>query len=340
MKIVFLFLFLSSVAAEAGNRSCSEVDLRPLLGTPLDQGFTGHCFAHTSADLIAARLGRRVSPLQLAKNYLLASYDSVERAPELQDYLSAHPQFMSTWREDRADDPASLTAAKILTEEGIFGSGGDETQTILLANVTGLCPQERLPSGSANYKRYLSQVNAFHRDRLAKGNYSEEEMRNPIGEVVEPAARIAAHSFNQWVDQRCGAGSPPEKPLWPESLVFAANPQQFRARLALHLFDAQEVRGQIFSVIDQQLSAGNPVSVGYDADDIMKPDPSEPEGVFHASVMAARRQEEDGCYYFVRNSYGQDKSDYLPRFQKRYEKGGVWIREDEIQSLFSAVWIR
>ena len=336
LLIVLSFSFSVPAAAD-----CQPVDLRDQIGAPLHQGNTGHCFAHSSATLITAKLGFRPSPLDLATNYILANPDSVATAsrPELQAYLRAHPDFIATWRADRNDEPENFSREKILGEEGIFDTGGEEVQTIFLANIFGLCEERKLPSGKRNYERYLKDVADFHRDRLIDHDYTDDEIANPIGEVTDPQARLAARSFLRWVDKRCGARRMPNQPLLPEMVSFAKNLRQYQQLLALHTLGEDETAQKVFLAINEQLDLGKPVSIGYDSSDLFETKPGEP-GALHASVVAARREVDGECYYFVRNSYGHERRDYRDEFKRRYERGGVWIRNSEMKSLYSAVWIR
>lgn len=350
MRLVDLFIFMLcmgfSVAAFAGReveaRSCGEVDLRPVLGAPLDQGDTGHCFAHASADLIAVATGHRVSPLDLATSYILGNFSQVQGTNdrELQDYLRDHHGFLETWRKDRGDEPQNFSPAKILTDEGIYWTGGEEMQTIFVANVFGLCDQEKLPAGEANYNQYLKDINVYHQMRLAKHAYQDWELRDPIGEVTEPQAKVAAHSFQNWVDGRCGRHWRPHRALLPENVRFAKNLQQFQFLTEqLHALDTEDTNSKLFRKVDEQLDLGHPVSIGYSANDIMHKSKAFPSGD-HASVIAARKQVKGQCLYFVRNSFGDSSADYLKRFKETYEQGGVWVRAKDLKSIYSVVWIR
>lgn len=331
-------LFFSGVAI-AG--SCDPVDLRPVLGPALDQGNTGHCYAHSSADLIAAATGRRVSPLDLATTYILASQEPLRnsRRPEVQEFLRSHSSFLTDWKKDRSDEPQNFTKEKILTDEGIYWTGGEEFQTIFLSNIYGLCDQARLPSGEKNYEQYLKTINSFHVNRMVNRDFSDGELIDPIGEVTEPEAKLAANSFQKWVRTRCGMGWMPGRLLVPETLRFAASLRQFEALQALATFAGVDTNGQLFEKIDELLNQGKIVSIGYSANDIMKRSKEFPSGE-HASIIAARKEKDGQCLYFIRNSFGDYKDDYLARFKKSYEQGGVWVRSKDLPSIFSTVWIR
>jgi hypothetical protein len=339
--LLLLLFQLHSPAIFASDDSCSEIDMRAQLGATLDQGQTGHCFAHTSADLIAAATGHRVSPLDLATSYILSDPEQVKnsRNRALMEYLRNHPNFLAEWKTERGEEPELLTPKKILTTGGIYWTGGEEMQTIFLANVFGLCDQDRLGTGEANYDFYLRGINAYHQDRMLHRNYSSRELSDPIGEVTDPQAKLAAHSFQNWVNLRCGIHRFPARALLPETLRFGKDLKQFQAIMALPAFAALDVNSKLFEKIDELLEHGKVISIGYSANDIMKKSKEFPSGD-HASVIAARKLVNGKCMYFVRNSFGDTSDDYLPKFKKSYEHGGVWVQGKDLKSIYSTVWIR
>ena len=66
-------------APPPGLEDCTSVDLRPFLGRPRDQGPTGWCFAHTTADLATMELLTRVSAFDVAAQYILLREEDLER---------------------------------------------------------------------------------------------------------------------------------------------------------------------------------------------------------------------------------------------------------------------
>jgi hypothetical protein len=66
-------------APPPGLEDCTSVDLRPFLGRPRDQGPTGWCFAHTTADLATVELLTRVSAFDVAAQYILLREEDLER---------------------------------------------------------------------------------------------------------------------------------------------------------------------------------------------------------------------------------------------------------------------
>lgn len=347
MKQWWLFLIFTALfspsGASAGN-SCRAVDLRPLLGPPLDQGDSSYCFAHTASSLIQAKLGVRISPMQLATHYLLVSPSELTGPVPAEVRAMLTPEFFAFWRNDRASDLSSYAPDRILTETGLLDTGGEEYPTLVVANFLGLCPESRLPTGLDVYKPYLASINEFHRQRALRG-IPEQELREPLGEIPDPSARGMAWSYRHWVESRCGQRVRPSQPLLPHMVSLAPNLRAFRRLEKAGLLTAA-ARNNVQEAIDAALDSGRPISIGYAYADLIpetdgkKLGAASAEEVDHASVIAARRMMRGKCYYFVRNSFGDEQDDgYDKKFAGRLESGGAWVLPEEVPSLYNAVWL-
>jgi hypothetical protein len=334
---VFLIMFAGHAHAGPG---CEPVDLRPLIGAPFDQGDSSYCFAHTASTLIQAKLGVRASPMHLATHYILTNPSELSGPadPEVKKLLT--PGFFEYWKHDLATQKEWFQADRILGEKGLLDTGGEEMPTLLIANFLGLCPESRLPTGYDVYKPYLASINEFHRVRALRG-IPEAELREPLAEVEDTEARGKAWSFRHWVENRCGRPIMPLRPLVPRSVSLAPNLEVFR-RLEKRGLLTLGMRNQVLQAIDAGLDRGQPISFGYAFADLIS-EKSPAAGlaeVDHASVIAGRRKVGGKCYYFVRNSFGDEQDDgYYPKFKGRLESGGVWVLPEEIPSLYSAVWL-
>jgi hypothetical protein len=340
MRFILYCLFLLVMAAWASAaENCRPVDLRDALGDPIDQGNTGFCFAHTSADLIGFKLGIRVSPLQLGANYVLANPEELNRPVDAEVRRRVDAAFVRDWRKDRSDEPQNFAPERILTMNGIVFTGGEEKDAILLANFFGLCPAERLPSTPNAFPRYLEEIRRYHDRRLQGGSIPPEEYSGPIGEVLDPAARAMAWSFRHWVDHRCGSYFYADQPLLPDSVQLGQSLEDVSKRFPREDADKAQAKNKILRAINAALDRQIPVSIGYSSNDIMPRDPRVPDGD-HASVLAGRKEMDGECFYFLRNSFGEAKAkDYLPPFQDRLEHGGLWLRLSELPSLYSVLWL-
>lgn len=334
MLIYSLFFSILSFAS----LPCNNIDLRDSFGPPTDQGDTGFCFAHTSADLISQKFGVRVSPLDIAGHYFFTNFQEIRESKnsEIQNFLKENPKFLNEWDQNRKSDPESFTKKKILSKNGIFFAGGVEDNAIFSTNAHGLCLEERVPTGKENYNYHLSAVQAYHRNRLKNKSWDQSEIASEIGPVVEPWAKIAAHSFRYWMNSQCGDRI--LRTVIPAKFSFADDFEDFQKKIKLGQLHPKKVRQEIFAKIDSELNRRNGVAIGFSLDELMKPDPRVPGGD-HSAIIAAREFREGKCWYFVRNSFGEHSSEYYPKFQKRFERGGVWILPEEVNTIYSAVWL-
>lgn len=335
------FLLSGSARAEA---PCGFVDLRDRLGPPLHQGDSGYCFAHSSSALIQAKLGVRISPMQLATGYLLATPDELSGAADEAVKSRLTPGFFSQWHTDRSQELGNYSPEKILTPDGLLNTGGDELQTLVVANFLGLCDESRLPTGADVYKKYVKEIAAFHARRAERGIPPEEKERS-IGEVTDPEARGMAWSFRHWVEHRCGANWLPRVPLLPTEMSLAPNLKSFRRMQRVASASIAPAQNRVMEEVNRQLDRGNPIAIGYALSDIMPEQKSVlagapiPADVDHASVFAGRREVGGRCYYYLRNSFGKETDGYAKNLKGRVENGGVWILPEEIPSKYSAVWL-
>jgi hypothetical protein len=337
--LLSLGLFAGSAPAFAGD-DCSPVDLREQIGTPFHQGDSSYCFAHTASSLIQARTGFRASPMALAVGYLLTNPDDLSGGTAaVREKLT--PEWIAAWRHDRNAEPSNLDSDKILTLHGLLDTGGDEEPTIMVSNFQGLCPESRLPTGKDVYKKYLRSIREFHASRVSRGVPAE----GAIGEVTNLEAQAKAWSYRHWVEKHCGTPATLKEPLIADGMSLAKNLKDFRRQQALLAATALRLnQGRVMDAVNRQLDRGNPVAIGYALADLMPGEAAEdsdsPRPEDHASVFAARRKSGGRCYYYLRNSFGQEKGDYLPSLKGRFEDGGVWVLPEEIPSLYSAVWLR
>jgi hypothetical protein len=333
--IIFLFQF--SVFSWA---NCEPVDFRPELGPPRHQGNSGFCFAHTSADLLSQAIGTRVSAMDIGVNFVLGDEKKVRASsPPLKNYLKRNPTFLDQWKIDRGAEPENLKEKNILTEDGVVFVGGTEPTALFLSNFFGLCEDKNLPSREAkSFENHLQSIRSYHKKRMRSGDCETSEVKEPIGEVKEWMAKLAAHSLVNWVNEACGKRIYPPKPIIPEMKSVADSYEDFLEKTKKNKIDAKTSNQQMFREVDKQLSNGKAVAIGATWNDLLKVDPRYPIGD-HSFVVAARKSIEGECHYFIRNSVGEDKSDYLPRFKKRYEQGGVWIKKSELPSIYSVTYL-
>lgn len=331
-------LLLPTLFAE-GAEPCAPVDLRADLGAPRDQGNTGWCFSHTTADLITHKTRVRVSAFDLGVQFAATEIADLEESPSraVQDYLREVPALLQVVKEARDDDRGTLEPTKILTEDGLLSHGGIEDAALLMANHRGLCEDRFFKSGEEGFNQHLKEIRRW----VKKSGEAPAGISSPrdIPEASKPIFR----KILAWLEHQCGTRVPLRDALIPRALYGANSLKDFLARSPSPDYPLKDLQKALWAEVDLALDQKKVSAVGYSAFDITEQAPEETtlDGD-HSSIIAARRREKDGCYYFVRNSWGASCELYLKPWLGRCEEkdGGVWVKKEDLKTLYSVVTYR
>lgn len=336
---------------------CSPRDFRAALGPPRDQTNTAWCYAHSAAELVTQRLGRRVSAFDLAEAYLFADPARFEasRDPKIKNYLREHPDLLTSLRQRWADPPENYHPENILGENGLFAIGGMDDEAILLANLRGFCADSRLPDSGPLYAAYMRELERRYSARLdrfeaeachtaGQAGPSDSAQRLPRAHSqplsqAETIARLGAGIFQHFVRARCEPRFRPNSPLVPHNLSVAGSVEELETSIYTGRLERGEVRAKLLAEIYKNLDSGRAVSIGFNLRDLNRPEDVSLHAD-HSGVIAARKRIGGVCHYFVRTHFGAD-CDYRANFTNRCEArhGGVWVRPEELPSLYSVVSI-
>lgn len=338
--LLLSLLHAGGALAEPPVPACAERDFRAKLGTPRMQDGTSWCYANSAADLITQHIGERVSAIDLATTYLLVDETQLRKNkdPQLRQYLERHPEFEKQLRESRKEDEA-YQPNHILYPEGMVDTGGRDDEAIVLANIKGLCLAAKLPAGEENLNKYLD---AIREDYIT--NDHDDVPSGPIGAVENNFAKIMAHSFQKWVDQKCGRRVRPREALLPHEVKVAENLDDFNHQVKNGKLEATAARASLVAELDRVLDDGKVAAIAYDSFDLYpRADTAKPGNGRgdHSSVVAARKKIDGVCHYFVRNHFGATCG-YRKELDERCEKenGGVWVTAEALQHLYSVISIR
>lgn len=342
--VLGLALLLAGASAAAAD-GCAPTDLRSTLGAPRDQGDTGWCFSHTTADLISQRTGIRVSAFDVATTFILGNPTQLLQSqdPEVRRYLAENPDFVEKLNNSRGSEPENFERKKILTDEGLYNTGGDEDYAAVMGNIKGLCRESDLPSGTKNFERSLREIRRHHAKTPGKLQCDPARpFGNDFHAITDRGSQIAALSFQDWVDKKCKR-VPSPAPLIPVAMRGADDASDWEKLRTSNPAEHEKRRKALAEEIDRALGAGRAVAIGYNAYDIEAAEPGDDKRHGdHSSIIAARKMIGGKCHYFLRNSRGADCSEYTPAFKKKCEKaaGGVWLTLDEIPSLYGVISLK
>jgi hypothetical protein len=106
--LVFGLRPAGTLAGEAPENECSEIDVRADLGDPRVQDGTSWCYAHSAADLLTEAVGKRISSYDLAITYLLGNEKKLRKTGNARvlDYLRSHPDFEQRVHDSRLEEEA------------------------------------------------------------------------------------------------------------------------------------------------------------------------------------------------------------------------------------------
>jgi hypothetical protein len=328
-----LSLWWPLLAFAAG--TCSEKDFRAELGLPREQGNSSWCYAHSAADLISQAVGQRISSIDIATTFLLGDERKLHKSKlkELREYMKAHPQFDARLHEIRKEEEA-YKPDHILGSDGMVDAGGMDDEAIVLSNIKGLCLADHLPSGEENLEHYLE---AIREDYILADDPVLPP--GPLGAVENDAAKIMAHAFQKWVDQKCGKRFR-VGPLLPKEVSIADNLEEFNKLVKSGKIDLAVARKPLEEELDRVLDSGKAAAIAYESYDLY-PLSDQKAAITHgdhSSIVAARKMIDGKCHYFVRNHFGASCG-YRPEFENRCERenGGVWVPLEALKHLYSVI---
>lgn len=340
----------SSAPAASPASACTNVDFFEQLGPPRDQSGTAWCFANSAADLITAATGTRVATFDVAFNLFFGRTDQLRSHPnpQLQEHLRS-TRFFSRRLPEARRAPREYAQA-LDHNNGLVNVGGEDDDVITMANARGLCADANFNAGRDHIKSQhqatenLREIWRFHQSQRPRQSQrpnpddpdcpwtSQRPSDNPAG--LRPALRA---SMQQWLRERCGPRVELQRPLIPVARREATSVEEFFRRHRTPQARAAAMN-RLWNEIDSTLNSGRPISVGFNANDLHADSNINARDADHSAVIAARRERNGQCEYFVRNHYGQECG-YRPGMQCDPARGGVWIRREHLRTLYGTVAI-
>jgi len=338
----------AEATAPARPATCSNVEFFDRLGPPRDQSGTAWCFANSAADLITAATGTRVATFDVAFNLFFGRTENLRHHPDprVQQHLRS-TRFFSHRLPEARRAPREFAQA-LDHNNGLVNVGGEDDDVITMANARGLCADANFSAGRDHIKSQhqatenLREIWRFHQSQRSSPRpnpqdpncpwTSQRPSDNPAG--LRPALRA---SMQQWLRERCGPRVELQRPLIPVARREATSVEEFFRRHRTPQARAAAMN-RLWSEIDSTLNSGRPISIGFNANDLHADSNINARDADHSAVIAARRERNGQCEYFVRNHYGQECG-YRPGMTCDPARGGVWIRREHLRTLYGTVAI-
>jgi len=300
--IFVFFLLFTPFHAFADNEECSAVNLRsPLLGHAWNKGNTPYCYAYSAADLISQRIGKKVSPLDIALNKNKKKWEQFVSNPNLNNF--------------RETDIVGGSAVGAM----------QETQ-----KVGGFCLEENfrseLKTNPENLKKELNNIQndgpISARENLQDPRIIEKLCQNNTSlEELFPML-----SFMQKIQLRLTSS--------PYNILRKLQEASCKNRIATNFkfneyYNAEAPdKEKIMRTLDQELNKSNMITLYYDANFLLK---KPLENASHASTIVARRKNPatKKCEYLIRNSWGECELNHYPYECK---DGYIWVDKKVISA--------
>ncbi|MGV7031125.1 hypothetical protein [Methylobacterium symbioticum] len=310
---------------------------------PVGQGDSAICFAYATADMISQRVGRAISPLDVATKFYFADPARLAtlRDGRIAAHLRAHPHYL-------ADIAWSRNAVDIAKEhnpglEPYFDrlEGGEEDAAALLYNLDGLCDERDLPSheGYAHFTRF------FLAARYGAVVRAPRMCFRSTGATVDKLRSRRADAVNDaWlreVARRCRR-RPSPVPLLPVSYRVAANQLEFMDLLEAGTPPGRAQLDRMLAMVDYALDHGRAPTIGYSWYILEERDPKDPDlAADHSSTVIARRKVGGRCQYRVQDNTGEYCARMRPGIRERCDNGRIWLTEAELRAtLYSVIYLR
>jgi hypothetical protein len=293
-------------APPPGLEDCTSVDLRPFLGRPRDQGPTGWCFAHTTADLATVELLTRVSAFDVAAQYILHSQENLERlqSADIKSFLMHYKSvtgyvpdshtlppgdFYADWTFYRTEDKQSYNPQHFLSDMGIYNIGGSEQVALITAQVRDFCedPPPKNDDGTEYFKVLMNQAKALYAGEvynpawLTKAKRPTADMSLYNSGAVYSSERLQGQAYAfaavDWL--ACGSPGDPDskrirqdQALIPETDTAAASLKELQKTCERSEKCRIDIRDHMFANIDRALNSCRAVSIGYAYNDLANSD--------------------------------------------------------------------
>ncbi|KQP75119.1 hypothetical protein ASF60_08270 [Methylobacterium sp. Leaf113] len=308
---------------------------------PLNQGESAICFAYATADMISHRLGRQISPLDVATKTYFADPERLTAIPALRAHLKAHPN----WRADiawsrNAAEMSNIGNPKLLPYFDKI-EGGEEDTAALLYNIGGLCEDRDLPSNDG-YRYADRTLRALrYRSRLAPRPLCFRSLAGTVPHLRDSRTDTFNAGWIAHVEARCRR-VPLPVPLLPVSYRVAANQAEFAALREAGRPPGRRAVARILAMIDYALDHGRVPTIGYSWYLLEDRDPKDPDlHADHASPVIGRRKVGGSCQYRVQDNTGEYCARMREGMREACDNGRVWVDEEALRrTLYSVTYLR
>lgn len=272
----YLSIGKKSGATEA--KKCQpNIDMRnPSLGEVRDQDSVGWCYAFAGSDLLTYKLGKKISPADMAMNYNDGWVNSLFKKAGY-----GEQDFDGGWAEKSIE----ATKAK-----------------------GGACLEQNLRSEDNGYSTLFSTLDEINRSKKNSTTPSSFNCSNAVKSIFP---NLAPREVQEAIDKYSRTellSMLSDKACKPRLNIGGLKTKS-------HFAILESGRNQLFEEIDKQFSKRNIVAIAYNAESLMNKD-TKKTGFHESVLVGRRYNSKNGeCEYLIRNSWGRGCSSYDEYFE-------------------------
>ena len=295
IRLKLILLLLASFNFYALAESCADVDLRPQMGPIQNQDDTPWCYSFPASDLVSFKLGRKVSPIDIA----------------VQD----HRESQKTWFKYNITTPEILKKER---EKNIAGGGLIGT-AIENAGKNGFCADEKIDINNMIDVDYGIKDAIFNLDQLNMKKFSYDTATKDDCEKFVQIRRLfpGITSFKEierianentlvdvagdFSDKACGDRIKPAEPFVVKTLKAT-----YVRDKPLELISQDQ-----FRQMDNAITSGKPVGIAVFMEKLKTFKEGETMHIKHALTIVGKsvNPATGKCEYILRNSWGPECDD-------------------------------
>lgn len=292
---ILLLMVIHQGTCLAGD-DCLEVDLRSeLLGPAWNKGGVPFCNAYSGADLVSQRLGKKVSPLDMAFNL---NREAWARAQENKD----------SFRETAIVGGSTVGAIERTQDAGGFCLESDFRSEASHTNI--------------DLKGELNRIQEWVSKSAPGPENASATITNECKLQVALRELFPLIELSESIRLRLASSAYNILRNFQQEACKNRLPAKFKMK---EFYDTKKTdTPKIISVIDEQLNKQNMATIYYDANFILKkPVPN----AAHASTVVGRRKNSatNKCEYLIRNSWGACS---LNDYPYACVDGNIWVPRD------------
>jgi hypothetical protein len=301
---LFILSFLGASLAYAGQKECSNIDIRKDVGPIRDQGDIGWCYANAAADLLSYEYKDQLHGQQASAVYMALTFTDSYIG---QNFFEGGSAYFAL----KAYAARHKNVCLQREEEKVLNNG------LHISLKHKLDELMRLKSTFDVFAKNRSQSKPFVQQWWKLKNADSYLFSMGDNNLRELLATSTTEDFPDNVaDTLCANSSIPVN-----------QKSDVAGRLT---YQNEDLKDLAIQDINRQLNRKNIVGLAYQASVLVDPQVNVDINSAHLSVLVGRRWNNNQCEYLIRNSWGTGCGAYQksPVFKKRCEGDGhVWIPE-------------